>query len=79
MYLGVLQFDNGDMYGVVWKNGVVSYLTEGTTFSYANTLIVSGQNIHVGGYIISGWKNVRHILEKWKSSFASFGRLFRSH
>ncbi len=54
---GVLQFDNGDMYGVVWKNGVVSYLTEGTTFSYANTLIVSGQNVHVGGFIYQDGKN----------------------
>ena len=61
---GVLQFDNGDMYGVVWKNGVVSYLTEGTTFSLANTVVVSGQNVHVGGYIIQEgktyatyWKN----------------------
>src|SRR5688572_22601985 len=74
---GVLQFDNGDMYGVVWKNGVVSYLTEGTTYSYANTVLVSGQNVHVGGYTIQDgktyatyWKNGNPLLLTSGDNFA---------
>ena len=51
---GVLRADDGNNYAVVWKNGNISYLTQGATYSSANTLLVSGQNVHVGGYIYSG-------------------------
>jgi hypothetical protein len=74
---GVLQSDNGNNYGVVWKNGVISYLTEGTTFSSANTLIVSGQNVHVGGYLYQDgktyatyWKNGNPLLLTSGDNFA---------
>jgi len=61
---GVLRADNGNNYGVVWKNGNISYLTQGATYSSANTLLVSGQTVHVGGYTYQDdktyatyWKN----------------------
>jgi hypothetical protein len=74
---GVVSFDNGDHYGVVWKNGVISYLTEGATFSRANALIVSGQNVYVGGYTIQDgktyatyWKNGTPTLLTTGDNFA---------
>jgi hypothetical protein len=61
---GIVSDDNGFNYGVVWKNGVISYLTEGEIYSSATTLVVSGQNVYVGGYLVQDgktfaayWKN----------------------
>jgi len=74
---GVLQSDNGSNYGVVWNNGVISYLTQGLTYSYANTLVVSGQNVHVGGYIYQDgktyatyWKNGNPLFLTTGDNFA---------
>jgi hypothetical protein len=74
---GFISFDNGDHYGVVWKNGVISYLSEGANLSMANALVVSGQNVYVGGYLVQDgktyatyWKNGNPVLLSSGENFA---------
>lgn len=73
---GVLQADDGSHYGVVWKNGVISYLTQGAVYSVANALVVSGQNVHVGGYITQDGKTYATVWKNGTPTFLTAGDNF---
>jgi len=67
---GAIAIGNGYSYGVIWKNGIANYLTDGSTYSSATTIMVSGANVYVGGNIVEDnktyatyWKNgTPHVL-----------------
>jgi hypothetical protein len=66
---GFISNDNGSLYGVIWKNGIGTNLTAGEIQSVAHALVVSGNNIYVGGYLVKEgktygtyWKNGNPVL-----------------
>lgn len=53
---------------IVWKNGITTFLTNGTNDAFASSVFVSGTDVYVGGYERSGTKDVAKI---WKNGVAT--------
>lgn len=53
---------------VLWKNGVVTYLTDGSHQAAANSVFVSGTDVYVAGYENSTWGDIAKV---WKNGVAT--------
>jgi hypothetical protein len=49
---------------VLWKNGVVTYLTDGSHRASANSVFVFGTDVYVAGYENSTWGDIAYV---WKN------------
>jgi hypothetical protein len=76
--VGIMSAGNGYSYGVIWKNGVESTITEDETYSQLTSIAISGEDIYVAGYIgtegtpgyAAYWKNGEVTLLTDGTSFA---------
>lgn len=75
---GVISDGTGNSYGVIWKNGVMTPLTEEEIYSSTSALVVSGGNVYVGGYLVQDgkthaayWKNGNPVLLTSGDNFAN--------
>jgi hypothetical protein len=66
---GIIADGTGYSYGVLWKNGNIDYLTEGNIYSSASAVVVSGNDVYVGGNVheegethAAYWKNGNPVL-----------------
>ena len=53
---------------VIWKNGLPTYLTTGSSQAAANSVFVSGTDVYVGGYERSGFGDIAKV---WKNGVAT--------
>lgn len=65
IYICGYQIDKNNKYvATVWKNGVATHLTDGSTNSFANDIVVSGNDVYISGYQYNGNVNVAKV---WKN------------
>jgi hypothetical protein len=74
VYIAGTSWSGGSAYGVatVWKNGVPTYLSDGTTRADANDVFVAGNDVYVVGAVLSSnapGATAKPVL--WKNGVAS--------
>jgi Carboxypeptidase regulatory-like domain len=53
---------------VLWKNGLATYLTNGSSPAAANSVFISGTDVYVAGYEHSTWGDIAKV---WKNGVAT--------
>ena len=67
MYVAGSQFKNGKNVAYIWKNGVATQLSNGTTDGLANAIYVSNDDVYVVGSVNDSDQNRMATL--WKNNF----------